>query len=276
MKKQLVKILPLVATAALLSFTACQKTEDEIETVDTETVESETLAEMEFNTMGDFVEEAGNEEALLNGRVAATSEAFPACATRTFNAETRTLTIDFGTTNCVCRDGRSRRGKIVAVFEGQRHTAGSSVTITLQDYYVNDMHFTGTKTKTYVNANEMNVVVRDARIVTPKGNLEWSAVRVVERIAGTDTRLLTDDIYQITGRSTGLNRRGIKFNTEIEQPLKLVMAQTCVRNFVAGLVRTTTENGHTMVLDYDPIGGEPCDKIAELTINNRSRRIELR
>jgi hypothetical protein len=275
MKKLTLKSLPLFAVTALLLFAGCQKDETTPE-VETETVEVETLAQVEFDATDYMVEESANDDGLLNGRTAAATTSLPSCATRTFNSETRTLTIDFGTSNCLCNDGKTRRGKIVAVFAGQRHTAGSSITITLQDYYVNDNHFTGTKTKTYVNANKMNVVVRDARIETPKGNFEWSATRVVERVAGTDTRLLTDDIYLITGRSAGVNRRNVKFNTVIEQPLKLVLDPTCVRNFVAGVVKTTTENGHTMVLDYDPIGGEPCDKIAELTINNRSKRIELR
>ncbi|MER2997292.1 hypothetical protein [Pontibacter populi] len=276
MKKQLLKSLPLLAMAGLLVFSGCQKDADDAQAMDTETVEAETLAEMEFSATDAYVEDASNDDALMNGRTVATAERLPACVTRTFNTETRTLTIDFGSTNCVCRDGKSRRGKIIATFDGQRHTAGSSVTITLQDYYVNDMHVTGTKVKTYVNANKMNVVVRDASIETEKGKVEWSAIRVVEQIAGTDTRLIADDVYQITGRSAGVNRRNVKFNTVIEQPLKLVLAETCVRNFVAGLVRTTTENGHTLLLNYDPIGGEPCDKIADLTINGRTKRIELR
>ena len=40
------------------------------------------------------------------------------CAQRTYVSDTRTLTIDFGSTNCLCPDGRYRRGKIVVVFTG--------------------------------------------------------------------------------------------------------------------------------------------------------------
>lgn len=275
MKKQLFKILPLVATACLMVFAGCQK-EDDPQQVETETVETEAMTESEFTIADNFVEEAGNDEEFLNGRVAANSGGLPACATRTFNRETHTITIDFGNTNCLCRDGRYRRGKIVASFDGARHTSGSSVTITLLDYYVNDNHITGTKTKTWVNANKVNVVVQDASIETPRGTAHWTANRVVERVAGADTRILTDDIYLISGSSEGVNRQGVEFNTVIEQPLKLVLAETCVRNFVAGVVRTVTERGNTFVLNYDPIGGEPCDKIAEITVNGRSKQIELR
>lgn len=276
MKNQLLKNLTLLATALVMVFTGCQKEDDELQATEIETMETEALAQMEFSAADNFVEEAGNSESLLNGRMAAPTESLPTCATRTYNAETRTLTIDFGSTNCVCRDGRSRRGKIVAQFEGQRHTAGASVTITLHNYYVNDHRYTGTKVKTWVNAHKMNVVVRGASIETPRGTAQWQAERVIERVAGTDTRMLADDVYLITGRSEGINRNGVTFKTVIEQPLKLVMAESCVRNFVAGIVRTTTGNGHTIVLNYDPIGGEPCDKIAEISRNGNSRRIELR
>ncbi|MEJ8757694.1 hypothetical protein WG947_11835 [Pontibacter sp. H259] len=276
MKKRMLACLPLFAVTALLVFAGCQKDDNTNPVAETETVEVETLAQVEFDAADYFVEETANDDALLAGRQTAAPSSLPSCATRTFNTQTHTLTIDFGTTNCLCNDGRTRRGKIIAVFSGARHTAGSSVTITLDNYYVNDNHFTGTKTKTYVSANKMNVTVQNASIQTPQGNFEWSAARMIERVAGADSRQLTDDVYLVTGRSAGTNRRGVKFNTVIEQPLKLVLAPTCVRNFVAGIVKTTTENGHTLALNYDPIGGEPCDKIAELTINGRSKRIELR
>ncbi|NDK56465.1 hypothetical protein [Pontibacter fetidus] len=275
MKKQLFKILPLAATACLLVFAGCQK-EDDPQQLETDTVETEAITESEFTMADNFVEEAGNDDEFMNGRVAAATGSLPACATRTFNRETRTLTIDFGNTNCLCRDGRNRRGKIVASFNGPRYTAGSSVTITLLDYYVNDNHLTGTKTKTWVNANKVNVVVQDASIETARGTAYWEANRIIERIAGADTRILTDDIYLISGSSEGVNRQGVAFNTTIAQPLKLVLAETCVRNFVAGVVKTVTERGNTFVLNYDPIGGEPCDKIAEVTVNGRSKQIELR
>jgi hypothetical protein len=277
MKRFLSKNYQLLAVAGLLTLASCQKEEDaELQTTHTETVEAETLADMEFTAVDMYVEDAGNSETQLNGDTDVTNDGMPSCAIRTFNPETRTLTIDFGNTNCLCRDGHYRRGKIVAVFDGQHHTPGSKVTITLKDYFINDQSVKGTRVKTFLSPHKVNVTVRNASIETQRGTISWNATRTTERIAGTETRALADDVYLTVGRSEGVNRNGVAFQTVIEQPLKLVFDPTCVRNFVSGIVRTTTERGNTFVLNYDPIGGEPCDKIAALTVNGHSKQIVLR
>ncbi|MBD1398892.1 hypothetical protein H9Q13_17110 [Pontibacter sp. JH31] len=282
MKNTYLKSLNWLAIPCLLLFSACQKDNENDPELDTETIEVDMLAQMEFSTADGFAEESVNGDYQLNsqdyqsnGQLSSSAEGFPACATRSFNANTRTLVIDFGTENCVGRDGRSRRGKIIAVFTGQRFKAGSTITITLQDYHVNDNKITGTKTKTYLNSDKMHVAVQKASITTPKGTFNWSADRTIERIAGGGTWQMSDDVYLITGRSEGTNRRGVAFNTIIEKPLKRVMTLPCIRHFVSGKVKTTTERGYTIELDFDPIGGEPCDKIAQLTVNGRSKLIDL-
>ncbi|MDX5418739.1 MAG: hypothetical protein LPK09_05950 [Hymenobacteraceae bacterium] len=284
MKNHIIKSLHWLAIPCLLLFSACQKDdENNSPDLDNETVEAEMIAEMEFSAADGFAEESvnsnfqlNNQDYQLNSQSTGSAEGLPDCAARSFNVDTRTLVIDFGTENCVGRDGRSRRGKIIAVFAGPRFKAGSTLTITLQDYYVNDNKVTGTKTKTYVNNDKMLVVVQNASITTPKGTFSWTANRTIERTAGGGTWQLSDDVYLITGSSEGVNRNGIAFNTVIEQPLKRIMTLQCMRHFVSGTIKTTTERGHTIGLNYDPIGGEPCDKIAQLTVNGHSRLIELR
>lgn len=283
MKNKILKRLNWLAIPCLLLFAACQKDGENDPELDSETIEAEMMAQMEFSAADGFVEESVNgdyqlnsQDYQLNSQSASSFEGLPDCAALSFNTNTRTLVIDFGSQNCVGRDGRSRRGKIMAVFTGQRFKAGSTITITLQDYYVNDNKITGTKTKTYVNSDKMLVAVQQASITTPKGTFSWTADRTIERTAGGGTWQLSDDVYLITGRSEGVNRNGVTFNTVIEKPLKRVMTLQCMRHFVSGTVKTTTERGHTIALDFDPTGGEPCDKIAQLTVNGHSRLIDLR
>lgn len=275
MKLQLMKQLPFVLLlGSALAFTACQKEEVQ-EAMDVESAEANAIADVEMSTVDGFVEDMVNSEPQLNGRVAA-PESLPSCATRTYNNDTHTLTIDFGTTNCLCRDGKSRRGKIVSVFEAKPNTAGARVTTTLVDYYVNDMRHTGTRIVTYSSRNYKTVVVRDASVITPEGTITWRAERTIERVAGRETDLLADDVYLVNGRAAGVNRRGVAYKTATEQPLKRVMAAGCARHFVSGIIVITNENGNTLKLNYDPTGGEPCDNIAEVTLNGkRTKTIQL-
>ncbi|WP_439881026.1 hypothetical protein ACSX1A_17995 [Pontibacter sp. MBLB2868] len=275
MKIHLSKQLPFVLLlGSALAFTACQKEEVQ-ESVDVESAEANAIADLEMSNVDGFVEDMVNTEPQLNGRVAA-PESLPSCATRSYNTDTHTMTIDFGTTNCLCNDGKTRRGKIVSVFEAKPSVAGARVTTTLVDYYVNDMRHTGTRIVTYTSRHNKTVVVRDASVVTPGGTISWAAERTIERVAGRDTPQLSDDVFLFSGRATGVNRRGVAYTTVTEQPLKRVMAAGCARHFVSGIIVIKNENGNTLKLNYDPTGGEPCDDIAEVTINGkRTKTIQL-
>ena len=276
MKNRLLNLLVLLLLGSTFVITACQREDEDTQAaIEAESAEDNALAEGEFTSLDSFVEDASAAEPLLAGSMA-TAESLPSCATTSYNRDTRTLTIDFGTSNCLCRDGLYRRGKLVAVFNGTYGTVGSSVTITPQNYFVNDNQIAGTKVRTYLGNRKMSVVVTGASITTPKGTATWQANRVIEKIAGYDTPRIADDVWLITGEASGVNRRGVAYTAVIEQPLKKVLSFGCARNFVSGVLTITNQRGGTLSVNYDPIGGEPCDKVAEVTINGRKRLIQLR
>ncbi|GAB3194375.1 hypothetical protein GCM10027293_02510 [Pontibacter aydingkolensis] len=265
----------MLLLGSTLTFTACQREDESQAAIEAESAEDNALTEGEFTSVDAYVEDASAAEPLLAGNMAL-AESLPACATSSYNRDTRTLTIDFGTTNCTCRDGLNRRGKIIAVFDGKYGEVGSSVTITPQNYFVNDNQLTGTKVKTYLGNRKISVVVTGASLTTPRGTATWQANRIIEKIAGYDTPRISDDVWLITGEASGVNRRGVAYTAVIEQPLKKVLAPGCARNFVAGVLTITNERGGILSLNYDPVGGEPCDKIAEVTVNGRKKIIQLR
>ncbi|WP_242926412.1 hypothetical protein [Pontibacter vulgaris] len=277
MKTGFLNRLPLMlAFGCTLVFAGCQKDEETSDqSLDVESAEANAMAETEFTSLDEFVTDVAKAEPEADGRIAVAAS-LPGCATATFNKEARTIIIDFGTTNCTCPDGLKRRGKIVASFSGTPFTVGSSFTVTLQDYFVNDNQLKGTKVSTYLGNHKISVKVSDASITTPGGTATWSADRVIEQVAGTGTLLLSDDVWQVTGSAAGVNRKGIAYTAEIKQPLKRVLSAGCARNFVAGIISITNTNGKTMELNYDPTGKEPCDKIAEVTINGKAKLITLR
>jgi hypothetical protein len=198
------------------------------------------------------------------------------CITRTYDAATRTLTITFDQNGCVGRDGRVRRGQIVAVFSGQHRQAGSSVTITLVGFSVNSNAHTGTRTITYTGNGVYTLDVQNASVTTAQGTAAWSSQRTYTQTAGQGTRSILDDEYSVTGSVTGTNRRGVSYTATIQQPLKKVFQRGCARLFTAGTVEINTSREKTLLLNYDPTGTQACDNIVSITVNGRTRTLQLR
>lgn len=281
MKKTFNAAFSLLLLGSLLAFASCQKDKEAVPEDALVSAEDQARLETEMESVQNFVDaEAADPD--LETSNASKSGNLPSCATRTWNAATKTLTIDFGATNCLCKDGKLRRGQLVAVFNGPWQTAGATVTTTMVNYFVNDLLHTGTRLATVINpANTPNfkyrVAVQDASIAFADGTTrDWTALREVERVAGHGTPTLLDDEYLVTGSAQGTNRRGVAFNATIGQPLKKVFQVGCARNFVSGTITITNANQKTMLLNYDPNGTETCDKVASVTVNGQTRYITLR
>ena len=200
------------------------------------------------------------------------------CLTRTYDAATRTLTLDFGPTNCLCPDGRYRRGVLTAVFSGPYRQAGAVVTINRTNYFVNDNQHLGTRVITSLGGGSFDLSVQNASIIFANngGTTAWSSARRYTRTAGFGTRTILDDAYSITGALTGTNRRNVSYEATIQSPLIKKFAVGCARHFVAGTVQVTNSKEKAMLLDYDPTGTAACDNIASVTINGRTRTIYLK
>lgn len=275
--------LSMLALAGLLAFSSCKKDDEAIPDENFISAEDNARVEGEMENSQNFVEADASERFGAPGQNVASST-FSACVTRTWDAATRTLTIDFGSTNCLCKDGIYRRGQIIAVFNGNWRMAGSSVTITHNNYFVNDNQHLGTKiitslgNETSTSGNyKYSVQVQNASIVFTDGTVRsWNAQREVERTAGQGTATILDDVYLVTGSSSGTNRRGTSFTTTIGTPLKKVFQLGCARTFISGTVNITNSKGKSLVLNYDPSGNEACDRTASVTANGKTRIITLR
>lgn len=200
---------------------------------------------------------------------------FGSCATRTFNALTNTLTIDFGATNCLCPDGRYRRGQIVVHFttDVQRRVAGAVVT--RQNYFVNDNQHTATRTFTDIGGGSFTVDVANASIIRANngGTHSWTANWTFTRTAGYGTPQLSDDVYRVTGSASGTNRKNVTYTTIIDPQNPLIKRADCFKYYVQGTINITNANNKTMTLDY---GNGTCDNLATVSVNGRTRTITLR
>ncbi|TGE13488.1 hypothetical protein [Hymenobacter elongatus] len=269
----------------LLCFTtACNKDQDAAPE-NLESAEDSGNAEDENAAIGDIIEVAapGNEK-VSNSAVREPADllrVFGTCATRSYNQETRTLTIDFGLTNCVCPNGKTRRGKIVVVFGGPYRLngvvqAGATAAVTLVDYFVNDRQHTGTRLFTSLGSGSFTLDVQKASIITAEGTHSWTSQRTYTRTAGFGTPTIQDDKFQVTGQATGTNRKGVGYTAQIQQPLIKNFTLGCARHFTAGTVNITNSKGKSLLLNYDPTGTEACDNIASITVGNVTRTIRLR
>lgn len=138
------------------------------------------------------------------------------CATITLDTtgSPNVLIIDFGPTNCPCDDGKDRRGSIVTTFTGPYSQAGTVITHTPVDYYVDDYKIEGTKVVTNngtdTNGDPVFTVDIDGEITKPDGTtFTYVSDRTRTWKEGHATPInIWDDEYEITGTASGTNSDG--------------------------------------------------------------------
>jgi hypothetical protein len=267
----------LALAGSLLTLASCDKTNDPVDSVATVSAEDQSVAEDESATIGDILDAASPADITVAGSPATEptdlARLAGSCFTRTYDAATRTLTIDFGPTNCVGPNGVARRGKVVAVFAGPYRQAGASITISLVDYYRNDNLHTGTRTITNLGNGSWSLNVQNASVTTAAGTHTWASQRFYTRTAGAATRTILDDTYSVTGQASGTNRKGVSYTATIERPLIKEFRLGCARTFVAGTVHFINAKEQSLLLNYDPTGTQACDNLASVTINGKTRTI---
>lgn len=201
------------------------------------------------------------------------------CATITHDSLSipRTLTIDFGTTNCLCQDGKNRRGQINISYTGKYRDSGSVHTVSFTNFFVNDNQVIGSKTVTNnginTNGHTSFSIVVDGQIIKANnaGTLTWKSNRTREWLAGEDTKKdWTDDVYSITGNTTGSNSNGNSYTAEITTPLH--RALNC-HWFDAGVIEVNQTGKVLKTIDY---GTGSCDDAATVTILGKTYPISLK
>ncbi len=244
---------------AISTMAACNKTDKNAEdTNDTGYASDQTLSEKLFDDVQVLSD-------LAAGYTGTGSLKTTACGAIT--KVPNVITIDFGTTNCLCSDGRNRRGKIIINYTGNYADSNSTRNITFDNYYQNDNKVEGTKTVTNMGRNSLgqpyfNVSVAgtitkpDGTVITPN----WGRVRTWTSGYNTPT-IWTDDEYKIIGSGTIIRSSGV-VNVAIADSLPLVVATNC-QWVKSGSIVYTLSGGRTRTLNY---GNTPaCDNQATLT-----------
>jgi len=267
-----------LVTVGIFTFTACHKTSgDDVKQIDQEAgvASDQSTLEKSFSDVQSIADEAGTTGStnlrLLGGSV------LGGCATVTHDtiAVPHTITIDFGTTNCLCQDGNYRRGEIIVSYTGHYKDSGSVHTISFSNYFVNDNQLTGTKTVTNMGANSSgqpyyNIQINGGVVLANNnGTISWTTTRTRTWVAGYSTPQWNDDVYNVSGSGSITRANGNVVTVDITSPL--VIALNC-KWIEQGTVQVTPANGNARVLDY---GTGTCDALATYTVNGHTYNITL-
>jgi len=260
---------------------SCKKDKQETDS-DTTSAQDQALASGVENDMTSIADEAGRNHTVTSFKTEETTAILSACATLSFDtlnaSNPDTITVNFGNSNCLCNDGRYRRGQLLISYTGKYKDSLTVITVTPQNYFVNDNQIAGTKTITNQGHNAQGHLVYNisTAITITKANgggtITWQCTRQREWTAGESTLTLNDDMYSITGSASGTTSGGLGFTSIITSPLIRNMAIGCRANFTAGVIDHTPSGKYTRTINY---GNGACDNIATVTINGNTFTITL-
>lgn len=261
-----------------IALTSCSKDEsNEQEDSTASEVIDESFVESVYEEVQDMADQAYQIE--LDGLKSTTDDfiRFGDCVTITLDTSVmpRVLTIDFGEENCLCRDGKYRRGQIISTFNGRYRQTGTVITHGFNNFYVNNNHVEGSKVIENMGLNDdgymwFTIQVNGQVTMDDDGTiLSWESNRTRTWIVGSDTPRWYDDIYLIGGTSSFSNSNGRGREMEIITPLRRELS---CNHFVSGTIQINPVNRPQMILDY---GQGVCDNMATITIGDRIIIIRL-
>jgi len=262
------KNLLLFFIALSLFFVSCKKDEDTGSWVSS--AEDYAIAEAFIAEIFKIVDEAAKNEPNVF-KLAALD-----CASITLETDTpgvfpQTLIINFGEINCIADDGRRKRGIIKAHFSGRYSEVNSAVTISFDNFFINNYKFLNNLTLTNTGIPLVTIQhhlnISNVKILSSSGEaINVNGSRTFKLIAGNGTQDADDDIFQVTGNFSGSARNGSSFTAAITEALTL---DTC-RSVKSGLLNLNV--GADGVFNY---GDGECDDVATMTIDDRPFFITL-
>jgi hypothetical protein len=200
------------------------------------------------------------------------------CATITHNqlSNPRTIVIDFDTLNCLCNDGRKRRGKILVSYDGATYGAdGSNINIAFDNYFIDDNLIMGTHdvicmgdnvaAQKYYNMETVGKMVKPTVLDT----IYWNASRILTWTNGQTTPIWGDDSYEIVGTGNGRNSLLGYYSSNITKP---IFKDPSCRFFTQGTIEMQPQGKTLRTID---LGEATCDYDATVTIDTKVYNVRL-
>ena len=272
------------ALVAAIVVSGCKKDEEpetatkDIYQSDREMMYDNSIAESSFDDAGNVADE-GVTGSLETYRLAGVEKVLTSCASITLDTVTvpHSVQIDFGPTDCLCKDGNYRRGIIQVEWMGHYRDSGATHTITFIDYYLNFNKIDGTKAVTNDGHNaagnlSFSISVTGSVTIDPQysyngtgGTITFTSSRTREWIAGEGTLIWWDDIYLIGGTSQGTTTGGLSYSmsTQAGHPLKKEIG---FLHFTDGILDIAPTGKPVRTIDYGYLNGNR-DNLAMFSIS---------
>lgn len=267
----------VVVAVVMLTF-SCKKSDNNPNQNEADSFKKDALVESTFNEVAEIADQAWNSVAYQLKSTEGGNFIFSPCATITVDTVSmpHVMTIDFGPENCLCHDGKYRRGQIIVTFTGRYREPGTVKTRTFNEYYVNDNHVEGQSVVSNMGFNDDGFIYFTIAVegtitfANGEGTWTWMSNHTKTWIEGYETFSWLDDVYLIEGNSSSTFLDGGTVSRQIILPLRREL--TC-HHFVSGSIEITRENKPTRLLDF---GDGTCDDIATVTINGETHIIKLK
>ncbi len=174
----------------------------------------------------------------------------------------KTMTLDFGS-GCSL-EPVIRKGKLIAIINGRLRNAGTAVSVTFENYFVNDYKLEGAFN--LINNTTNNVLsftsqTSNGRLTYPGGliNFTHSSTNTYTQISGSNTPSYFDDSWSVTGTgATASANESLTWN--VTTPL--IKNITC-GSIVSGIKEFKYNSSTAGTLNF---GDGNCDRLATLTI----------
>ena len=261
---------------------ACEKNSNPLNTDDIDLADDDAVTEAIFDDIFSTADNATQivetfmmKNADAKGNVVIVADSCPTVTVEFIDEDHRILTIDFGD-GCTGLWDQTRAGKIIITVDGFRRVAGSTRTITFDEYYFNGIKVEGTKVTENMGENDFGNVIFSSTL--NGGILTFPDEVVVTRefyrerewVAGYDTRNIWDDECFVTGYASGTTYKGVAYEDNIKSALH--WKRVC-RFFVSGIIEINREGAEPFELDY---GDGECDALATLRRGDEEKEITLR
>ncbi|WP_299189252.1 hypothetical protein [uncultured Aquimarina sp.] len=201
-----------------------------------------------------------------------TNRFLPDCATVTIELTdtTKNVTIDFGAEGCEVRSGHIVKGKILMSYELDIDAMSLLINYSLEDFFIDDVQFSGSRTITRLKANENGnpqyTMSLDFTVTFLDGTqASRTGSKTREWIEGAFNGNWGDNVFLINGNWQTNFANGNIHSTTISTPLRREASCRFLVSGVIELVRTTYSGS----LNY---GDGSCDNTATFTNSEGEER----
>lgn len=268
----------LMLIASIFVLTSCKKKKNENISADVQSETDNSAMEEETSSLASFADDGGSgaANALRGGWFW-----IPVCANVTVSdtvpgSYPKIVTIDFGTTGCLCLDQRTRKGQIIITFTGPWKYDSLSIDsaiVDLNNYFVDGVQHKGKRYFIWEDDITLHIIAVNCEAVFSDGSARsWNCNRYRKWISGKGTPNFLDDVFELSGTADGTNRKGRDFTISTRAGNPLVRKLSC-RWLVSGILDITPDGLSTRSIDW---GNGNCDDIVTVTVDDRTITIHLR